>query len=52
MGEGKLREVIINALDKGATLLVFDQDLTPSQIKEISELTELKVIKRHINTIP
>lgn len=46
MGEGKLREVIINALDKGATLLIFDQDLTPSQIKEISELTELKVIDR------
>ncbi len=46
MGEGKLREVIINALDKGATLLIFDQDLTPSQIKDISELTELKVIDR------
>lgn len=46
MGEGKLRDVIINALDKGATLLIFDQDLTPSQIKEISELTELKVIDR------
>ncbi len=46
MGEGKLREIIINALDKGATLLIFDQDLTPSQMKEISELTELKVIDR------
>ncbi len=46
MGEGKLRDVIINALDKGATLLIFDQDLTPSQMKEISELTELKVIDR------
>lgn len=46
MGEGKLKGVIINALNKGATLLIFDQDLSPSQIKAIGELTELKVIDR------
>jgi GTP-binding protein HflX len=46
MGEGKMKELIINALNKGATLLIFDQDLTPSQIKAISDLTELKVIDR------
>jgi GTP-binding protein HflX len=46
MGEGKLKELIINALNKGATLLVFDQELSPSQIKAISDLTEIKVIDR------
>lgn len=46
MGEGKLKEVVINAMDKGATLLIFDQALSPSQIKAIGELTELKVIDR------
>jgi GTP-binding protein HflX len=46
MGEGKLKELVINALNKGATLLIFDQDLNPSQIKAISDLTELKVIDR------
>ncbi len=46
MGEGKLKELIINALSKGATILVFDQELSPSQVKAISELTELKVIDR------
>jgi len=46
MGEGKIKELIINALNKGATLLIFDQDLNPSQIKAISDLTELKVIDR------
>ncbi|MBI4689771.1 MAG: GTPase HflX [Nitrospirae bacterium] len=46
MGEGKLKEVIINALNKGATLLISDQDLNPSQVKAIGELTELKVIDR------
>jgi len=46
MGEGKLKEVIINAMNKGATLLIFDQGLAPSQIKAIGEMTELKVIDR------
>jgi len=46
MGEGKLKELIINAMNRGATLLIFDQDLSPSQIKAITEFTELKVIDR------
>lgn len=46
LGEGKLKELIINAMNKGATMLIFDQDLTPSQIRSISEMTELKVIDR------
>ncbi|MDO9080339.1 MAG: GTPase HflX, partial [Desulfuromonadales bacterium] len=46
LGEGKLREVVISALEQGATLLVFDQDLSPSQVRSISEVTELKVIDR------
>ncbi len=46
LGEGKLKEIIINAMDKGATMLIFDQDLTPSQIRAIAETTELKVIDR------
>ncbi len=46
MGEGKLKEVVISALHKGATLLVFDQDLSPVQIRTISAMTELKVIDR------
>jgi GTPase len=46
MGEGKIRELVINAMNRGATLLVFDQDLSPSQIKTIGAMTELKVIDR------
>lgn len=46
LGEGKLKELIIKAMDMGATLLVFDQNLSPSQIRAISEMTELKVIDR------
>ena len=46
MGIGKIKDVIIDALNKGATLLIFDQDLTPSQYGEILQLTELKVVDR------
>ncbi len=46
MGAGKLKELVINALNKGATLLIFDQELNPSQIKSISDIAELKVIDR------
>ncbi len=46
MGEGKLKEIIITALQKGASLLIFDQELTPSQIRSIAELAEIKVIDR------
>jgi GTP-binding protein HflX len=46
MGEGKLRELVISSLNKGATILIFDQDLAPSQIRTIGDMTEMKVIDR------
>ncbi len=46
VGEGKLREIVISALQQRATLLVFDQELTPTQIRSISTITEMKVIDR------
>ncbi|CAH2030501.1 GTPase HflX [Trichlorobacter ammonificans] len=46
MGEGKLQEVVIRALQRGATLLIFDQELTPAQVRAVSAMTELKVIDR------
>ena len=46
MGEGKMRDVVIRALQHGASMLIFDQELTPAQIRSISAMTELKVIDR------
>lgn len=46
VGEGKLKEIIIRALQQRATLLVFDQELTPNQVRSISAITEMKVIDR------
>jgi GTP-binding protein HflX len=46
MGERKLMELVILALQKGADLLIFDQELNPSQVRSITDLSELKVIDR------
>lgn len=46
VGTGKIKELIILALQKGATMLIFDQDLSPTQARELGALTELKVIDR------
>jgi GTP-binding protein HflX len=46
LGSGKLKEVVIKALHRGADLLIFDQDLTPAQVRAIAEVTEMKVIDR------
>jgi len=47
LGSGKIKEVVIRALQAGATLLVFDQNLSPGQAKAIGELSEMKVIDRN-----
>ncbi|WAS97701.1 GTPase HflX [Nannocystis punicea] len=46
LGAGKLREVIVRALEQDCELLICDPDLTPSQAHAIAEETELKVIDR------
>ncbi|AEH44091.1 GTP-binding proten HflX [Thermodesulfatator indicus DSM 15286] len=46
MGKGKLSELIIRAMQVSANLLIFDQELTPSQMRSITEVTEMRVIDR------
>ena len=46
LGVGKLKEVIIQALQAGADMLIFDRDLSPAQVQGISQLTELRVLDR------
>ena len=46
MGMGKLQDLIILALQKGATLIIFDQELNPSQIRSITDKIDLKIIDR------
>ena len=46
IGKGKLSDLVIRALQIGANLLIFDHELTPAQIRSITDFTELKVIDR------
>lgn len=46
IGQGKLREIILQAVQKNVELLIFDLELTPSQAKKISDFCDLKVIDR------
>ncbi|MEO2054857.1 MAG: GTPase HflX [Nitrospira sp.] len=46
LGQGKLKEVIMKALQRQANLLIFDQNLSPLQVKTIGEVTEMKVLDR------
>jgi GTP-binding protein HflX len=46
LGKGKIREVVIRSLQLGATLLIFDCELNPTQVKSITDQTEMKVVDR------
>lgn len=46
LGRGKLEELLIRSMRLGADLIVFDTELSPSQVRAISEITDLKVIDR------
>ena len=46
IGEGKAQEVRTLLESTGATLVVFDNDLSPSQIRALEELTDATVLDR------
>lgn len=46
LGRGKLEELLVRSMRLGADLIVFDAELSPSQVRSISEITDLKVIDR------
>ncbi len=46
IGKGKLKEILISGLYLGATMVIFDQNLTPVQANNISKMMDLKVIDR------
>ncbi len=46
VGKGKLAELTIHAIQKYATMMIFDTELTPAQIRSITDFVEMKVIDR------
>ena len=46
IGRGKLEDLLLRSMQQDCELVVFDQDLTPNQVRAIAEATDLKVIDR------
>jgi GTP-binding protein HflX len=47
IGQGKINEIIGKAKDKDSDIIIFDDDLSPSQQRNIEELSQITVIDRH-----
>jgi len=46
VGKGKLSEILVRAMQLDAECLIFDRELSPSQLRNIATETELKVVDR------
>ena len=46
IGSGKLQQLLVRSMHLGAEALVFDRELSPSQLRNIATTTELKVLDR------
>lgn len=46
MGKGKLKEMVIKGMQLGAELLIFDLNITPTQTKNLADLSDMKVLDR------
>ncbi|MBI4819941.1 MAG: GTPase HflX [Deltaproteobacteria bacterium] len=46
VGRGKIEELTLRALELGADVLIFDRDLGPSQLRAITNETDLRVLDR------
>jgi GTP-binding protein HflX len=46
VGRGKLADIDLRATQIGANLLIFDHELSPAQVRSISDFTGLKIIDR------
>jgi GTP-binding protein HflX len=46
IGKGKLSELALRCLQTGSNLLIFDHELTPAQVRSLTDATELRIIDR------
>lgn len=46
MGKGKLAELEVKALQANASIIIFDQELSPTQIRNLARVTERKILDR------
>ncbi|MBN2799345.1 MAG: GTPase HflX [Deltaproteobacteria bacterium] len=46
VGQGTLQTLLLQSMHQGAEVLLFDRELSPSQLRNIATVTELKVLDR------
>ncbi len=46
IGRGKLGELVLRCLQTGSNLMIFNNELSPVQVKSLTDFTELKIIDR------
>ncbi|MBW2063414.1 MAG: GTPase HflX [Deltaproteobacteria bacterium] len=46
IGRGKLSELVLRCLQTGSNLLIFDNELTPAQVRTLTDRTDLRIIDR------
>lgn len=46
IGKGKLSELVLRCLQTECNLLIFDHELTPTQVRSLTDATEMRIIDR------
>ncbi|MFH1018800.1 MAG: GTPase HflX [Pseudomonadota bacterium] len=46
LGEGKMRDILLRASQLGVATLLFQQNLSPNQLRHLSDMTQLKILDR------
>ena len=46
VGSGKLKQLLVHAMQLGVDMIIFDRDLSPAQVKSINAATDIKVVDR------
>lgn len=46
IGKGKLSELVLRCLHADANLMIFSHELTPAQVKNLAEFTDVRIIDR------
>jgi GTP-binding protein HflX len=46
IGRGKIQDLVIRAWQLGANLVIFDRDLSPAQVRHITDLVEERIVDR------
>ena len=46
IGRGRLSDLVLRCIQTGANLMIFDNELTPAQVRSLTDYSELKIIDR------